>query len=150
MSAASSRSPDDVDFREAWARLDKPARRRVRRAVNRAQPAEDPTEAALAATMAAGQRRMWRYAWLFGPAVAALLQIPAGWQAVVANALFATALFGFMGFIFSWKAKRAEAANRAVVEEARAKRRNRSRGQAKPPSKRRGGSKSRKKRKRGR
>jgi hypothetical protein len=94
--SARSSIPEGRAFSLAWRRLDRDARRRVRRAVNRAQPAEHPSEAALAVAMARGQQRFWRYGWVFGPILAVVLLVREPLPAIIANAVFATVVFGVL------------------------------------------------------
>jgi hypothetical protein len=110
--------PEGPAYRAAWARLDRPARRRITRAVNRSQPLDDPSEAAIAVGFARAQQRFWRRGWLLGPAAAVILQATAGWQAIVVNAVIAAALFLLIGWFFIRRARLAETRNRAVVEAA--------------------------------
>lgn len=106
--------PAGGDFRAQWASLDREGRRRVRRAANRARPAGNRKEAGLAAAMAVNQQRMWRWAWIVAPVVLALLRIPDGWVAVVANLAAGVAVFGFMAWAFTRRAAKAEAINYEV------------------------------------
>lgn len=108
--------PTAEQFRKEWDRLDKDGRRRVRQCANRAQPAPNRREAALAAAMAVNQQRMWRWAWLLGPVVIALLRVPDGWQVMLANFGLGLVIFGLMAKYFSYKAHKAERVNREVIE----------------------------------
>ncbi|MDQ4131088.1 MAG: hypothetical protein M3133_08890 [Actinomycetota bacterium] len=104
----------------AWARLSSADRRRIVRSVNRAQPLSDPHEAALAVGVAQNQQRFWRKGWIVGPLVAGALFANRGWFALLLNLAMATVLFGVMAYLFHRRARHAEAANRAVVQAARA------------------------------
>lgn len=124
-------------YGRAWERYDKADRRRILRAVNRAQPLDDPAEAALAVVFAQRQRRLWRRWWFVIPTVGALFAFPLGLEAVVGNLVAGLALVGLLAVFFIWRANRALAANRAVVEEAVARKRARA-----SKSKSRGGGRS--------
>jgi MFS family permease len=113
--------PEGQAFSNAWRALDRPARQRVRRAANRAQPAENKKEAALAVAVARGQQRFWRFAWLLGPALAALLLFTEPWQTVLVNILLATLLFAVLRFLFVRRARLAEAVNLEVASGKRRK-----------------------------
>ena len=112
--AKNKQLPAGDDFRTQWTSLDRAGRRRVRRAANRARPASNRKEAGLAAAMAVNQQRMWRWAWIVAPVVLALLRIPDGWAAVLANLAAALAVFGLMALYFRRRASKAEAINYEV------------------------------------
>lgn len=111
--------PEGEARRAAWARLNSADRRRILRAVNRAHALGDPHEAALAVGVAQNQQRFWRKGWVVGPLAAVLLFASSGWFALVLNVAIAALLFGLMAYLFYQRARRAEAANREVVQAAR-------------------------------
>ena len=123
--------PEGPAFTDAWRALDRDTKRRIRRAVNRGQAAENRREAALAVVIARSQQRFWRFAWLFGPALALVLMIREPLAVVVANAILALLVFALMAVLFTRRARRAEAAN---LERARqGKRKRDDRGSGKKP-----------------
>ncbi len=111
--------PEGEARRAAWARLTSAERRRIVRTVNRAQALSDPREAALAVGVAQNQQRFWRKGWVVGPLAAGLLFANQGWFAFSLNVAMATLLFGLMAYLFSRRARKAEALNREVVQAAR-------------------------------
>lgn len=114
--AKRTRIPEGAEYRQRWAQLDRPARRRVMRAVNRARALDKRNEAVLAVALARAQQRFWRVAWLLGPALGALLAYDQPVTAIVANAGLAAAVFGVLAVFFRWRARRAEEVNLQVVE----------------------------------
>lgn len=108
--------PSGEQFTKEWDRLDKVARKRVRQCASRAEPAPNRREAALAAAMAVNQQRMWKWAWLVGPVVLALLRFPDGPQVMLLNFGLGLVVFGLMAKYFTWKARKAERVNREVMD----------------------------------
>lgn len=114
--------PDRDEYRQKWATLDSPTRRRIVAAVNRGRALDDPREAALAVATAERQQRFWRKAWLLGP-VAALLTASQGLMTYLANAVLSTLILGVMALFWHRRAERAAAANREAAQAKRNKKR---------------------------
>ncbi|MDQ3932133.1 MAG: hypothetical protein M3252_04760 [Actinomycetota bacterium] len=127
--------PEGEARRTAWARLNSADRRRILRSVNRAQALADPHEAALAVGLAQNQQRFWRKGWIVGPVAAVLLFASSGWAALALNVAMAAVLFGLMAYLFYRRARRAEVANRQVVQAARVEHLPSARGPSRPPAK---------------
>ncbi|MFA9429993.1 hypothetical protein [Egicoccus sp. AB-alg2] len=110
-----ARIPDPDDHRRQFAALDLAQRRAIVRAVNRGVAVDKRKHAPLAVVIARRQMRLWRWAWLLGPVIG-LVQITAGWQAALLNALIGTTMLGLVARFWYLRASRAEAANLAFAE----------------------------------
>ncbi len=108
--------PEGQEYRDAWAALDRDARRRVRRAVNRGRAADNRAEARVAVALARSQRNFWRWGWVVGPAIVLAFTIREEWPVIVANVGLVAVIVGAMSLYFNRRSRRAEAANMAVVE----------------------------------
>jgi hypothetical protein len=107
--------PDRTEHRRQFAALPFQDRRAIVRAVNRGAAVEKRKHAPLAIVIARRQRRLWRYAWLFGLAVG-LVAIGDGWQAAALNGLIGMTTLGLLGRFWYVRASRAEQANTALAE----------------------------------
>ena len=114
--AKSQKIPEGQEYRDAWAALDRDARRRVRRAVNRGRPVENRGEARVAVALARSQRRFWRWGWIIGPGIVAGFTIREELIVVLVNVGLVAVVVGMMSLYFTQRSKRAEQANLAVVE----------------------------------
>ncbi len=111
--------PEGQAFRDAWAKLDKDARRRVRRAINRGRPVDTRKEARVAVAMARSQLRFWRWGWMVGPLVVFALTFAQGIEVAVFNTAIVTVVVAGMALFFRRRAQRAESRNLEVVERRR-------------------------------
>ena len=112
--------PEGQAYRDAWAALDRDARRRVRRAVNRGQALDNRAEARVAVALARSQRSFWRWGWIVGPGIVLAFTIREEWPVVLANVGMVAVVVGAMSLYFNRRARRAEAANLAIVDRRKA------------------------------
>jgi hypothetical protein len=104
------------EMRDRMAALPLAQRRALVRSINRGQPAPERSQTALAIALAQRQQRFWRLAWLLGPALGVLQLFFAPWQRVLPSAISGSAMLGAMSLWWWARARRAEQANRTVLE----------------------------------
>lgn len=114
--AKSQKIPEGQAYRDAWAALDRDARRRVRRAVNRGRAVDNRAEARVAVALARSQRNFWRWGWIIGPGIVLAFTIREEWPVILANVGMVGVVVGVMSLYFNWRSRRAEAVNLAVIE----------------------------------
>lgn len=107
--------PDKAEHQRRFTALDLRERRAIVRAVNRGQATEKRKHAVLAVGIARRQQRLWRWGWIAGPIIG-LVQIGAGWQVALSNAILGTAVLGLIARFWYVRASRAEAANLAMAD----------------------------------
>lgn len=113
-----ARVPDADTHRRDFAALPFAQRRQVVSAVNRGREVADPKLAGHAVLVARRQARLWRWAWLLGPAVGAFRLIDSLQAALVSSAL-STGVLGLMSWWWFTRARRAEALNFALTTEGK-------------------------------
>lgn len=104
--------PDEAEHTRLWKAMAMSERRAILRQVRRGQPAESRKQARVAVGVARQQQRYWKFAWLFGPAIALLLSGRDLLELVVSAVLGALA----MGALSVWSHRKAVAAERADLE----------------------------------
>lgn len=109
---------DRDTHRARWAALSFRERRRILRAVNRGRAVEDRRDAALAVGAARMQQRFWRWAWLLVIPVS-LLSLREGTEQFLTSLALGLGLVGGMSWFFHRRARRAEEANLALLEQGR-------------------------------
>lgn len=114
--AKAQKIPEGQAYRDAWAALDRDARRRVRRAVNRGRAVDNRAEARVAVALARSQRNFWRWGWIVGPGIVLAFTIREEWPVILANVGLVGVVVGVMSFYFNRRSRRAEAVNLAIVE----------------------------------
>ncbi|GEM_PF-3201994 len=115
--------PTPAEFNREWSRLEREDKRRVRRTVNRMQAASTRRDARLAVVFAQNQQRTAKWLLPVSVVLVAALQLPQGLEAVVAMGAISLVLFGAITFAITWRARRAERTNLAVLEGSQALRR---------------------------
>ena len=123
------RVPDADTHRREFAALPFGRRRQVVSAVNRGRAVEDPKLAGHAVIVARRQARLWKYAWLLGPAVGAFRLLDSLAAAIV-SASVSTFILGLMSWWWYSRAVRAEQENFALTTEGKRAARKASKGKA--------------------
>lgn len=122
-----ARIPDPKTQRRDFAAMPFQQRRQVVSAVNRGREVADPRLAGHAVIVARRQARLWRWAWLLGPAVGAFRLIDS-LQAALLSATLSTLVLGLMSWWWFSRARRAEALNFALTTEGKRAARKSSKG----------------------
>lgn len=102
--------PDTAEHTRLWGALSFAERRAFLRQVRRGQAAPTRKEARVAVGVARQQQKYWRFAWLFGPAIALLLS-GRSTSDLVLSALLGTLAMGGLSWHSFRRARRAEQAN---------------------------------------
>lgn len=113
-----ARIPDADTHRRDFAAMPFQQRRQVVSAVNRGREVTDPRLAGHAVIVARRQARLWRWAWVLGPAVGAFRLIDSV-QAALLSATLSTLVLGLMSWWWFSRARRAEALNYALTVEGK-------------------------------
>jgi hypothetical protein len=110
-----ARIPDKDEHRRRFAAMSFQERRAIVRAVNKGQLVDKRKHAPHAVVVARRQQRIWRWGWIAGPVIG-LIQLPAGVEAALVNAVIGTLFLGGLARFWFVRAARAEAGNLALAE----------------------------------
>lgn len=102
--------PDSAEHNRLWKAMDMADRRAILKQIRRGEPAPNKKQARVAVGIARQQQRYWRWAWLFGPAIAVLFA-GRGILELVLSATMGTVVMGALSYRSLAKAKQAEAAS---------------------------------------
>lgn len=106
--------PDPEEHRRRFNALSFAERRAIIRAVNRGRMVDARKHAPLAVVIARRQQRIWRWAWVLGPALG-LFYLTVSWQVALINGAFSGLVLAMIARIWFLRAQRAEAANLALA-----------------------------------